>query len=137
MRILTGEGFSLPLWLDDYLAFQSIATVAYDPIATYQASAMTTTLEATMNVAIRGGFAVQNATDTAGFIWAVTLRQFEDYLKKNKGVLPSAWSLAAIVPRKIYMAAADWSYAPLVKVYAGNHGTYPSSVTTIVVGRIS
>jgi hypothetical protein len=137
MRILTGEGFSLPLWLDDYLAFQSIATTAYDPIATYQASSKTTYDEATMNIAIRGGFAVQNATDTAGFIWAVTLRQFEDYLKTHKDTLPSAWSLAAIVPRKIYLAGSDWAFAPLIKVYAGNHGTYPSSVTTIVVGRIS
>lgn len=136
MRLLTDSGFSLPLWFKDFLGYQGIATTAYDPIATYQASAKTTTNEATLNVAIKGGFAVKNATENAGVIYAVTLTQFEDYLALNKGITKANWSLTGITPRAIYLAAGEWALTPLVKVYAGNHGAYPSTVVTINVARI-
>jgi hypothetical protein len=136
MRITTRDGFSAPLWLEDYLANMSIATTAYDPIATYQASAKTEANLATMNAAVLGGFVVQNITDTAGYIYAITLNQFKAYESANKGLMPASWDLSGIVPRKITINTYDWAYTQLVKVFADNHGTYPSTVTSIQVGRI-
>ena len=126
----------MPIWLEDYLTSMSIATTAYDPIATYQASGQTTTNLATMNEAILGGFVVQNITENAGYIYAITLAQFNAYKKANKGLTPATWSLTGIVPRHIYIAPYDWAYTQIVKVFKGNDGTYPSTVVSIQVGRI-
>lgn len=136
MRLTTRDGFTAPLWLEDYIAYLSIATTAYDPIATYQASAKTEANLATMNAAVLGGFMVQNITDTAGYIYAITLAQFKAYQKANKGLTPATWDLSGIVPRKIQIDSYDWAYTPLVKVFADNHGSYASTVTSIQVGRI-
>lgn len=136
MRLLTRNGSSLPLWMDDFLYYGSIATSNYDPIATYQAGAKTSVLNAVLWEAIKGGFAVKNATADAGYIYAITWRQFEDYRLQNKQLTEATWDLSAIVPRQIYLLGGEFALTPIVKVFAGNDATYKSTVATINVGKI-
>lgn len=136
MRLLTRAGFGYPLWMEDFLAYQSIATTAYDPIATYQASAKATSDLATLNKHVKGGFSVKNATENSGYIYAVTWSQFEDYLSQNRKLTEANWDLSGIVPRQIFLLGGEWALTPIVKVFKGNDGTYASTVVTINVGRI-
>lgn len=133
MRITSSNGSSLPLWFDDITSFTSIATADYSPIATYLAGSMTTADASLMGKFIRNGFGVKNATDTAGYIYAITWRQYQDYLKTNK---ENPNVITGIVPRKIDLQAGEWCLTPLIKVCADNHATYPSTVTTLNIGTI-
>ena len=136
MRVTLSNGAALPLWVDDYLAYQSIATTAYDPIATYQASSKTQSDVDTLWTAIKSGFAVKNVTENSGYIYAITWRQFEDYKKKHKTLTENTWDTSGIVPRQIHLLGGEWAVTPIVKVFKDNDGTYPSTVTTINVARI-
>ena len=62
-RLLTRTGANLPLWFDDIPAYSSIATTAYDPLATYQGGSMATKDLSLLNSFISHGFGVCNATD--------------------------------------------------------------------------
>jgi hypothetical protein len=135
-RLLTRTGSSLPLWFEDILAYSSIATADVDPIATYQASAKATSDLSTMNEYVAHGFGVKNATDSSGYIYAITFSQFESYLKQNRGILPASWSLTGITPRQIDLAGHEWCVTPIIKVFKDNDGTYPSTITTVNIGRI-
>ena len=136
MRLLTRTGSSLSLWFEDILAYSSIATANVDPIAVYQAGSMATSDLSLMNEYVAHGFGVKNATDTAGYIYAITFSQFESYLKQNRGILPVNYVLTGIVPRQIHLAAGEWCVTPIVKVFKDNDGTYPSTITTVNIGRI-
>jgi hypothetical protein len=135
-RVLNRQGASIPFWFEDILNYVSIATANFDPIATYQASAKTTLLLSTMNEYVANGFGVKNATDNSGYIYAVTWSQYDNYLRTHASITPATIDLSAIVPRQIHLIGGEWCVTPIVKVFAGNDGTYASTVVTINVGRI-
>lgn len=136
MPLLDNTGRQIPFWFEDILNYASIATTDFDPIATYQAGSMASADLSKLNMYVKGGFGVKNATDNSGYIYAVTWAQFQTYLNQNKGVLPASWTLAGIVPRQIFLAAGEWCVTPIVKVFKDNDGTYASTVVTINTGRI-
>ena len=135
-RILNRNGAEVPFWFDCITDYASIATSAFDPIATYQGGAQTAALLSTMNMYVANGFGVKNATDNSGYIYAITWCQYNDYKIKNQAITPATINLAGITPRQIHLSAGEWCVTPIVKVFADNDGTYPSTVTTINVGRI-
>lgn len=117
MAVMFDSG-KFPLWFDDIIAFD-ISTTDFDPIAT----------EADHDIGqyTRNGFGVKNGTETAAFIRAVTLAQYRANHK----------SLTGIVPRTIYLNGGDWCLTPVVKIFAADDGTYPSTgMTNINVGLI-
>jgi hypothetical protein len=135
--LLTNTGSPLPLWFRDILSYSSIGTVAIDPVATYQASAKATSNLSLMNEYVAHGFGVKNATDTAAYIFAITLAQYESYVTQNRGILPANYVLTGITPRQIHLAAGEWCLTPIVKVFAGNAGGgFASTVTVVNVGLI-
>lgn len=134
-RIMLRSGAAMPLWMEDITDYASIATANFDPLATYQATPTSANLSH-MYSHLKSGFAVKNATDNSGYIYAITWNQLETYLKANKGLVETSWSYSGIVPRQIHLAAGEWCVTPLAKVFADNDGTYASTVTTINVGRI-
>jgi hypothetical protein len=133
MLTLRGGG-RFPFWFED-IEYSSIATTNFDPIAIYQASP-TSAILSLMTALWENGFGVKNATDSSGYIYAVTWSQFETYIKENRGVLPANWTLAGITPRRIDLLAGEWAVTPIVKVFAANDANFPSSITAINVGRI-
>lgn len=111
-----------PLWFDDIEA-ASIAAADFDPITTLDVPAT----EHEIGRYSRNGFGVKNGTETAAFIRAVTLAQY----RANHN------SLTGVVPRTIYLNGGDWCLTPVVKVFAANDATYPSTgMTNINVGWI-
>lgn len=136
MRLLTRTGSSLPLWFEDIPVYQSIATADYDPIATYQASLMDSSDLTLMNSLVAHGFGVKNATEDAGYIYAITLNQYLDYLSENKGIEAVDIDLSGIVPRQIQLMGGEWCVTPIVKVFADDDVTYASTVVTVNIGRI-
>jgi hypothetical protein len=118
MRLITRQGGSYPLWFED-ADDHDISIADFDPI--------TTEADHDVGKYIKCGFGVKNATETAGFIRAVTLSQYEDNHK----------SLTGITPRTIRLNGGDWCLTPIVKVCAANHATTPSTgMTYITVGLI-
>lgn len=112
-----------PLWFDDIEAV-SIASADFNPITDLGAVPAT---EHQVGRYIRNGFGVRNGSETAAFIRAITLAQ---YRANNK-------SLVGIVPRTIYLNGGDWCLTPVVKVFAANSGTYPSTgMTNVNIGLI-
>lgn len=136
MRVTLRGGAATPFFVEDIIAYQSIATTDYSPIATYQASAKAQTDAQTLWKQIKNGFLVKNATDSAGYIYAITWSQFETYRRQHKGTTEASWSLAGFTPQRIDLGAGEWVATPLVKVYANNTGSYNSTVTAINVGTI-
>jgi len=112
MAVVFGQR-DFPIWFDDIEEY-SIATADFNP-------GTTVTAYDHENYQ-RNGFALKNGTETAGFIRAVTLAQ---YLRNNK-------SVTGIVPRRIDLNGGDWALTPLIKVFAANDATYPSTGMTIV-----
>lgn len=120
MAVMFDSG-KFPLWFDDIIAFD-ISTTDFDPIAT----------EADHDIGqyTRNGFGVKNGTETAAFIRAVTLAQFR--ANHNSTTLPVGEE-----PRTIYLNGGDWCLTPVVKVYAADDATYPSTgMTDINIGLI-
>ena len=104
------NGLNMPLWFLD-LEVQDIATANYAP----------TDVEYLQN-----GFAVKNAGADDGYVYAIS---WWEYFKNGK-------STTGLTPVKMYASAGDWILTPVVKCYAGNDGTYPSTATTLQIGLI-
>jgi hypothetical protein len=131
------KGASIPFWFECITDYTSIATADFDPIATYKNGAQTSALLSKMNSYVANGFGVKNATDNAGYIYAITYCQYDDYLFKNPNISPASIDLSGITPRQIDLAGHEWCVTPIVKVFADNAGGgYASTVVTINVGRI-
>jgi hypothetical protein len=115
------KGKPYPLWFDHIIS-TSLAAADFDPIAQFPAGSKL------LGHYTSNGFGLKNATETAGFIRAITLYQYE---MNNK-------SLTGIIPTTINLNGGDWALTPLIKVFAANHATYPSTgMTTINVGWIT
>ena len=109
----------LPIWFD-HIESASIATANYDPIVTL--AGLKTLGHFTSN-----GFGLKNGTETAAFIRAITLAQYR--MNRN--------SCTGVVPTTIHLNGGDWCLTPLIKVFAANDGTYPSTgMTTVDIGWI-
>ena len=134
MLTLRGGG-RFPFWFEDITDYVSIAAANFHPIGVYQATPTSATLSH-MYTHVKNGFGVKNATDNNGYIYAVTWSQFQDYIKANRRLAETAWDIGSIIPRQIHLAAGEWCVTPIVKVYADNDATYPSTVVTINIGRI-
>jgi hypothetical protein len=121
------NGVSMPLWFADILdpavdlsGTWAIATEDIDPITSSSFTA------SEKDLLISNGFAVCNVADAAGIVYAVTYFQY----MKNK------YSLTGLIPRKIALAAGDWCLTPVVKIFAGNHASYATTVTALNIGVI-
>ena len=136
MRVTLRGGAATPFFVEDIIAYQSVATTDYSPIATYQASAKAQTDKQTLDKQIKNGFLVKNATDSAGYLYVITWSQFENYRRQHKGTTAASWSLSGFTPQRIDLGANEWCATPVVKVYANNTGSYTSTVTAINVGTI-
>jgi hypothetical protein len=134
MRLTLRNGGSSYVWFED-IEYASIATANFDPLAVYQASPTDATLSH-MWTHLKSGFGIKNATEDAGYVYAITWSQFMDYVDSNRGILPASWTYAAIVPRRLDLAAGEWAVTPIAKVFADNDGSYASSITALNIGRI-
>jgi len=134
MRLLTHGGGEYPLWFNNITDYASIAVADFSPVATYLAGAATSVRLSACNVYIKHGFAVKNATENAGYIWAITWTDYQGYLATNK---ENPLVITSITPRQIYLLAGEWCLTPVIKVFAGNDGSgHASTVATINVGTI-
>lgn len=118
MTLRTGARY--PLWFEDIPDYVDISAADFSPI---EDGALEDT---EIEVYTKSGFGVKNATEDAGYIYAVTWHQYEANRR----------DLTGIVPRQIYLLGGDWALTPLVKVFAGDDDEYASTVTTINVGTI-
>jgi hypothetical protein len=109
------DGTPFPLYFED-MDYESIVTLPYTPIEDLLDNAYT-------SLDIRTGFCAMNATDEAGYFYAIT---WNKYIANNK-------SFTGLTPQKLYAAAYDWVYTPLAKIYSSSDDTYPSTITVIQV----
>ena len=116
-RATLRNGGAYPFWFE-HLEWATIAAVNYDPITNLAAN-----LRGTYS---QSGFGVKNATENAGYIYAITWHQY----KANND------TFAGIVPIRIDLAGYEWALTPLVKVYGDMDGTYASTVVNIQIGWI-
>ena len=113
------NGAQMPLYFED-IDYVSVATANYSPSENESLSA------ADKAKYMQSGFIIMNCTDSLTYAYAIT---WEQYRANNK-------SLTDLVPKQLYAASADVIYTPVVKVYAGNDATYPSTMVTLNIGLI-
>jgi len=113
------NGAQMPLYFED-IDYVSVATANYSPSENESLSAA---LKAKY---MQSGFIVMNCTSDLAYVYAITWEQY----RANKN------SLTGLEPKQLYAASGDVVYTPLVKVYAGNDATYPSTMTMLNIGII-
>lgn len=138
MRMLLRGGGSYPLWFSDLAGLYSVATMAFDPFATYNASAKTASDESDLRKYVKNGFGVKNATDASVDIYVITWEQYQDYLTTHKETPYDDTLIHTITARQVQLGAGEWCLTPVVKVYAANDGDYSplAGATYIQVGII-
>ena len=113
------NGAQMPLWFED-IEYVSVATANYSPSEDESLS------EANVAKYVQSGFVVMNCGDDAGYVEAITWEQYR----------ANSLSLTGLTPRKLYAASMDVVYTPIVKVYAADDVTYPSSISTLNIGIV-
>ena len=124
-RILTRNGAEYPFW-GEHMEYHAIGVADFDPT-----NDVTIIARDKPNY-LKNGFMVKNASTNIGHIFAITFHQYE----ANQRQLVNWITGVALVPVRIDLDGYDWVLTPLVKVFAGNDATYPSTVMYITVGWI-
>jgi hypothetical protein len=126
-------GARTPFFATDITHYVSIATADFSPIED-QPAALTATQE---ELYTKSGFIVSNATDNSGVVYVITWNEFQIHrTQSNRALVTDLQVLALCTPIRIYLASGDWTMTPIVKVYADNNQTTPSTVVTINVGTV-
>ena len=129
MQTLSG-GAKVPFFCDDIPYYFDLTSGNFSPIEDAPVAFDATTTD----IYIKNGFLVKNATENAGYIYAVTWRQYKN---DGQNSLNDMFTGAAIVPRQIYLLGGEWTMTPVVKVFAADDDQeYDSTVTTINIGTI-
>ena len=125
MTLTSRRGREIPFFVSDF-TYEDIRTANFDPITTERDGRnVATDMNASrLGEYKKGGFIVR--PDTDGVIYMITL---DGYLK-NKS------SLTGLTPQAFLGAANSWIECPVVKVYAKNDGTYPSTSDYINVALV-
>jgi len=126
-------GARTPFFATDITHYVTVATAAFSPIEDAPA-AFTASAEETY---IKSGFIIMNASATAGLARCITWQEFQLHrLRSNRDLVTDTQVLALCTPVAIYLSESQWTMTPIVKVFAGNDQTYPSTVTYINVGTV-
>jgi len=126
-------GARTPFFATDITHYVSIALANFSPIED-QPAVFTATQE---EIYTKNGFLAMNATDNSGLVYVITWNEFQIHrAQTNHALVADLAVLALCTPVAIYLASGDWTMTPIVKVFAGNNQTYPSTVVTINVGTI-
>jgi len=126
-------GARTPFFADNITFYGSIALANFSPIED-QPAVFTATQE---EVYTKNGFLAMNATDNSGLVYVITWNEFQIHrAQTNHALVADLAVLALCTPVAIYLASGDWTMTPIVKVFADNDQTYPSTVVTLNIGTV-
>lgn len=114
------RGVNQPLMFREVL-YQSIATADVDPLATAEASR--TPAQKGM---IDRGFCIRGNASGAYNLYGIT---WNAYYQNGK-------SLTGLTPVLLLATGASWELTPLIKVYAEDDGTYPTTCSAVNIGLL-
>ena len=128
-------GARTPFFATDIVDYHSMAT-HYSPIDDLPGVPTLAELSA-YEVFLKSGFLAANATDTAGLAYVVTWNEFQLHRQEaNRDLVADVTVLALCAPVAIYLASGDWTMTPIVKIFATENQTYPTTVTYVNIGTI-
>ena len=126
-------GARVPFFSSDITHYHALATTDFSPIEDAGGTFSATETD----VFIKNGFVVFNATDTAGLVYVITWEEFQTHRQQsNRSLVTDATVLGLCTLVAVYVPSGGAVFTPVVKVFAGDDGSYASAVTHINIGTI-